>query len=429
MNKNHPYSIVTFLIFLIISLPVCLAADTENYQYDANGNLITGDGYYREYDGFNQLVTMRNGSNSSSPIVEQYFYDADGQRMLAIQNNSGSITKIYTPSKEVMRIVNSSGTFDYRYVYAGDKLIARLNPDSSKYFYHGDAEGSTDLITDDSGLGVETTKYDSWGNIDGTGGTKEKKLYTGQFKDNTNQYYYGARYYKPEIGQFISPDDLISDVYDAQMLNRYSYAKNSPYVYKDDDGHMPVLVFGSVAVGILTATYYWTTTPIDYENPDWGGRLARGLEHGVNAGVTTFLAGTGDYRVSGGVTRAAAGNIIKRVGISATAAYSSNVYDALIDKKKISASDIAIDTAISIATSGKVNNGGQFISNNLVSKQSLSFAANEVANTVVASFIKQNLGLTKNSVQSASIRYTGNNADVIKALTSPRVSAKGKYKG
>ncbi|MDD5702809.1 MAG: hypothetical protein PHU23_12260 [Dehalococcoidales bacterium] len=43
----------------------------------------------------------------------------------------------------------------------------------------------------------------------GTLGTD--KLFTGQRLDDTGLYYYGARYYDPTIGGFISPDSTIPD--------------------------------------------------------------------------------------------------------------------------------------------------------------------------------------------------------------------------
>ncbi|MBI4010631.1 MAG: hypothetical protein HY361_05650 [Candidatus Aenigmarchaeota archaeon] len=66
------------------------------YQYDlvgnlikqmqnGGGNLVGGDGYYREYDGLNQLIKIRNGT-STSPIVENYTYDPFGQRIKIVRN-------------------------------------------------------------------------------------------------------------------------------------------------------------------------------------------------------------------------------------------------------------------------------------------------------------------------------------------------------
>ena len=57
----------------------------------------------------------------------------------------------------------------------------------------------------------------------------------------TGIYYYGARYYNPEIRRFVQPDPIIQDVYDPQALNRYSYTLNNPVKYIDPSGHMALI--------------------------------------------------------------------------------------------------------------------------------------------------------------------------------------------
>jgi uncharacterized protein RhaS with RHS repeats len=50
-------------------------------------------------------------------------------------------------------------------------------------------------------------------------------------------YYYGARYYDPQIGRFISPDTIVPDPANPQTLNRYSYCLNNPLKYTDPSGN------------------------------------------------------------------------------------------------------------------------------------------------------------------------------------------------
>ena len=176
-------------------------------QVGGGGNLITGDGYYREYNELNQLIRIRNGSNSTGNILEEYTYDPYGDRV-KIKRYDSANTTVYTPWREWTRIVNISGSYDFTYIYDGSILVARINPDGSKHYFHDDHLGSVSLITNQSGAIIEQTFFEPFGSVM-AGGTAEDKLYTGQFSDElTNQYYYGARYLYTLGGNSDSPTQL-----------------------------------------------------------------------------------------------------------------------------------------------------------------------------------------------------------------------------
>jgi RHS repeat-associated protein len=54
----------------------------------------------------------------------------------------------------------------------------------------------------------------------------------------TGLYYFGARFYDPAIGRFISADSYIGTDIDPLSLNRYIYARGNPEKYIDPTGHM-----------------------------------------------------------------------------------------------------------------------------------------------------------------------------------------------
>jgi RHS repeat-associated protein len=60
----------------------------------------------------------------------------------------------------------------------------------------------------------------------------------------TGLYYYGARYYDPSLGRFISPDVVVPTFENPQSFNRYSYVKNNPFKYTDPSGLDEVIVGG-----------------------------------------------------------------------------------------------------------------------------------------------------------------------------------------
>ena len=54
-------------------------------------------------------------------------------------------------------------------------------------------------------------------------------------------YDYGARFYDPLLGRFISADTIVPQPGNPQSLNRYAYVNNNPLTYIDDDGHLPII--------------------------------------------------------------------------------------------------------------------------------------------------------------------------------------------
>jgi RHS repeat-associated protein len=72
--------------------------------------------------------------------------------------------------------------------------------------------------------------------LNSQGNLATDKLFTGQRLDATGLYYYGARYYDPTIGRFISPDTVVQNPGNPQTLNRYSYVVNNPLKYTDPTG-------------------------------------------------------------------------------------------------------------------------------------------------------------------------------------------------
>lgn len=66
---------------LTISIPL-IHAQEINYVLDANGNLVTGDSYYREYNELNQLIRIRQGNLSTGKVLEEYVWHPVEERIL-----------------------------------------------------------------------------------------------------------------------------------------------------------------------------------------------------------------------------------------------------------------------------------------------------------------------------------------------------------
>jgi RHS repeat-associated protein len=95
---------------------------------------------------------------------------------------------------------------------------------TNKYFYHNDHLGSVNVITDINGVQVQLNEYDPWGGVSKQIGSIEPThRFTGKELDpETGLYYYGGRYYDPEISRFISADPFVPEPGNPQSLNRYT---------------------------------------------------------------------------------------------------------------------------------------------------------------------------------------------------------------
>ncbi len=129
------------MMMLIVMLPICFAEELS-LVYDANGNLLSGDGYVRTYNSLNQLAEIRNSAGS---LLEEFSYHPVEERILVKKTYTNLVLSetVYYVDENFVRVVNSSGSYDYTYVKHEGQLVAQLNPDNTKYYVHADHEGST----------------------------------------------------------------------------------------------------------------------------------------------------------------------------------------------------------------------------------------------------------------------------------------------
>jgi len=205
------------------------------YTYDFNGNLETGPDFTypdaiadRTFD-FNSDNMPEQVSHSSFGTVN-FLYDGEGKRA----KKEGPAGTTYYLSNE-FEIINGIAT---RYIFAGNLRIAKVTDGIITYF-HKDHLGSSTVMTDTSGIALETGGYFPYGmGRENPGITLSNYKFTDQELDTESGLYnYDARLYDPVIGRFISPDSIVPRPFDPQSLNRYSYCRNNPLIFTDPTGH------------------------------------------------------------------------------------------------------------------------------------------------------------------------------------------------
>jgi len=104
------------------------------------------------------------------------------------------------------------------------------------YYYHQDHLGGTALVTDESGNIISGFDYEPFGEQLYEIG-EETFSYNSKEFDDSGLFYYGARYYDPDNGRFLSADTVKGKRTDPQSLNRYVYVKNNPINFVDPMGN------------------------------------------------------------------------------------------------------------------------------------------------------------------------------------------------
>jgi RHS repeat-associated protein len=147
-------------------------------------------------------------------------------------------------------------------------------------FYHRNHVNSSTVITDRYATPGSETRivYTPFGEIDqnaSTGPDAATAKFTGkEYDEETGLYYYGARYYDPALGRFVSPDSIVPSITDAQSWNRYTYVRDNPVVLVDPTGHSAVSTFfdnvakytGQAAAGMANAASHagrWLDNALD----------------------------------------------------------------------------------------------------------------------------------------------------------------------
>lgn len=232
---------------------------TENrlylsFTYDANGNtveriLYTATGEVKTsfaYDTMNRLVkTVTEGKTT------EYLYDNAGNRFIKKSPDAITLYLRYGQTAVAMDIEipdhdpERKGTIN-RYVLSGDLLSGRVakviknngTAIESVSYYHLDHLNSTKCVTDEQGNVEVNYVYRAFGEqlkkLDADGkDTTDKAVYSyvgKELDDETNLYYFNARYYDATLGRFINVDPI------QDGSNWYVYCSNNPMNAKDPTG-------------------------------------------------------------------------------------------------------------------------------------------------------------------------------------------------
>jgi RHS repeat-associated protein len=205
--------------------------DGITYTWDANGNMLSDGVNTYAYDKANRLKSFTGASLSAS-----YAYNGLGDRMQQTVNGVPETYLLDTATGLTQVLADGAHT----YLYGVDRISQQCITVTD--YFLGDALGSVRQLTDASGSVILAKSYEPYGEVLDSGGSRESSYgFTGEWTDTTGLVYLRARYYAPNILQFIQPDPIVPNPYQPWELNPYTYSKDNPINLTDPAGTDPIV--------------------------------------------------------------------------------------------------------------------------------------------------------------------------------------------
>ena len=231
------------------------------YTYDNNGNQIknavsTSATVYA-YDSENRLTKITYPNATTSVFT----YDGDGRKVKSTEG-AALTNHLFDGLLPVMER-NSSNVTQVTYTRALGApggiggLISQVRSGVTTW-YHNIHNGSTNVshLTNSSGAVIQRYELDAFGNVTFQSGstTNNYRFQTKELHPSSNLVYFGARWYNPVIGRWLSPDPL--GMVDGPNL--YLYLNNNPINLIDPWGRCGGGGFRDKVGNTLEWTIWWT---------------------------------------------------------------------------------------------------------------------------------------------------------------------------
>jgi RHS repeat-associated protein len=256
---------------------VCTVGGAAPFMYDANGNMVSGNGRTVSYNPGNKPTRIDGGAAGAVDVI----YGADGNRVVqdaADPSGGPSGRTLYvglgaTGKSLYERTTRGSSVEHVAFIYAGgahagNAFAVRVTTDGSAAatkYNHFDHLGSVVAVTDEGGQAQASTAgapadavkpapnvdllgYDVWGarrtpdgqTLDPSAAASpagHREFTSHEAIPGLGLVNMNGRVYDPSLGRFLSPDPNVQFIADLQSYNRYSYVQNNPLRYTDPTGY------------------------------------------------------------------------------------------------------------------------------------------------------------------------------------------------
>ncbi len=210
------------------------------FKYDVSGNMIVRDTPAGSWDfewGSDDRIRSAIGPDGE----EVYYYDHNGNRMLAINGDTG--VRFWFAESETHYDITGNQTRRWIHLSGLGSTLARIENGTSTELQYSDSLQNLILSMDDTGVPKSSFLYGAFGEVVYSEGNEDhRRQFNGKEDDKmTGLRYYGFRYYDPITLRWNSADPLYLVVPDIglkepQRMNLYTFSLNNPVKYLDPDG-------------------------------------------------------------------------------------------------------------------------------------------------------------------------------------------------
>ncbi|WP_176014686.1 RHS repeat domain-containing protein [Victivallis sp. Marseille-Q1083] len=192
------------------------AGTVQNPTYDADGNMLTRDGWTQTWNAENRLIKAEKGT-----VKLEFAYDYMGRRIEKKVYNGNTLTShirfVYDGYKLIEELNGlSNNAVLRRYVWQpvmlDSPLIVFDAASNKNYFYHTDANKNVTDLTESTGAIVAHYKYSPFGQLVNSSGTYSNTnvfTWSSEYADReTDLIYYNFREYDPKLGRWLSQDSI-----------------------------------------------------------------------------------------------------------------------------------------------------------------------------------------------------------------------------
>jgi RHS repeat-associated protein len=212
------------------------------YNIDGSRAVKTVGSDHWDY-AYNNQGLLQSVTKNNSEVIGTYGYDLSGWRIWKVEDGK---TNIYVRDDNQVYYqetfngtdvgTNSIPETSRSFVYFGNELLGSIKNGLEAKYYINDHLGTTELVTDGNGNITSQIQHTPFGDEvlvqSGTSSSdnSDDYFFTGKEKDATGLYYFGGRYYDPEIGRFISEDP------GKDSGDWFAFCRNNPLNMFDPDG-------------------------------------------------------------------------------------------------------------------------------------------------------------------------------------------------